>query len=101
MTNASNTAVTWSATGGTISSSGLYTAGTATGSFTVTATSVQDSTKSASAAITIVNPTTSGAHPRIILDAPTLATLRARAQANTRGMDQLKVNLRFLHRRHR
>ena len=51
VTNASNTSVTWTATGGTVSSSGLYTAGATTGSFTVKATSVQDATKSASAAI--------------------------------------------------
>ncbi|HKA01760.1 MAG TPA: Ig-like domain-containing protein [Candidatus Solibacter sp.] len=80
--NATNTAVSWIATGGAISAAGLFTAGTATGTFTVTATSVQDSTKSASAAITIVTQTTSN-HPRIILDAPTLANLRSRAAANT------------------
>ncbi|MBZ5595204.1 MAG: hypothetical protein LAP39_23415 [Acidobacteriia bacterium] len=90
VTNAANPAVTWSATGGTISSTGLYTAGTATGSFTVTAKSVQDSTKSASATITISQPQTSGAHPRIILDAPTLATLRARAHAGTQEWGALK-----------
>jgi Bacterial Ig-like domain (group 2) len=90
VTNAANTAVTWTATGGTISSGGLYTAGTATGSFTVTATSVQDSTKSASAAVTIVNQTT-GVHPRIILDAPTLATLRARMSAKTQEWTTLKA----------
>lgn len=47
----SNTAVVWSATGGTISSGGLYTAGNAAGSYTVTATSVADSSKSAHAAV--------------------------------------------------
>ncbi len=91
VTNASNTAVTWSATGGTVSSSGLYTAGGATGSFTVTATSVQDSTRSASAAITITTQPTGNAHPRIILDAPTLATLRSRAQARTAEWTALKA----------
>jgi len=89
VTNAANTAVNWSATGGVISSAGLYTAGAATGSFTVTATSVQDPTKSAPAAITIVNPTT-GSHPRIILDAPTLATLRGRMQAHSAEWTTLK-----------
>jgi uncharacterized protein YjdB len=90
VTNAANTAVTWKATGGTISTSGQYTAGSATGSFVVTASSVQDSTKSAPAAITIVNQTT-GVHPRIILDAPTLATLRARMQAHTAEWTTLKA----------
>ena len=53
VTGSSNTAVTWSATGGTISGSGLYTAPSAAGIYTVTATSVADSTKSASAAVTV------------------------------------------------
>ena len=55
----------------------------------MTATSVQDATKSASAAVTIVTQTTSD-HPRIILDAPTLATLRNRAHANTPEWAALK-----------
>jgi len=90
VTGAANAAVTWTATGGTVSSSGLYTAATAIGSFTVTATSVQDTTKSASAAITIFTATT-GTRPRIILDAPTLASLRARAQARTQEWTALKA----------
>jgi len=89
VTGAANTSVTWTATGGTVSSAGLYAAGATTGSFTVTATSVQDVTKSASAAVTIFT-STSGAHPRIILDAPTLATLRSRRQANTVEWQKLK-----------
>jgi hypothetical protein len=90
VTNAANTSVTWTAGGGTISSSGLYTAGATTGSFMVTATSVQDSSKSASAAITIVPASTPGSHPRIILDTPTLATLRSRMQAHTAEWTTLK-----------
>jgi hypothetical protein len=52
-----NTAVTWSATAGSISAKGLYTAPTVTSetNATVTATSVADTSKSASAAVTI-NP---------------------------------------------
>ncbi len=88
--NASNTSVTWTATGGTISSSGLYTAGTTAGSFTVTATSVQDTSKSDSASVTITTQTASGSHPRIFLDAPTLSTLRNRMQANTAEWTRLK-----------
>lgn len=55
VSNTSNTAVTWSATAGTISSSGLYTAPTVTKSLSVvlTATSVADSSKSASANISV------------------------------------------------
>ncbi len=65
VTGSSNTAVTWSATGGTVTSSGLYTAGTAAGTFTVTAKSAADPTKTAQATVTIqpvvtvsVSPTT-------------------------------------------
>jgi hypothetical protein len=51
-----NTAVTWTASAGTISSSGLFTAPTETSntSVAVTATSVADSTKSATAAVTVL-----------------------------------------------
>jgi hypothetical protein len=52
--NATNTSVTWIATGGTISSTGAYTAGGTPGTFSVTATSVQDPTKSNSATVTVV-----------------------------------------------
>ena len=54
-----NTAVTWSATKGTVSSSGLYTAPavTSTTTATVTATSVADTTISAQATVTITTTT--------------------------------------------
>jgi hypothetical protein len=51
-----NTTVTWTASGGTVNSSGLYTAPSTAGSYTVTATSQADTTKSATAAVT-VDPT--------------------------------------------
>ena len=55
VTNTSNTAVTWSASPGTISSMGLYQAPsvTVTTHATVTATSVADPTKSGTASVTI------------------------------------------------
>jgi len=55
VTNTSNTAVTWSATSGTVSTTGLFTAPTVTATTTVTvkATSVADTTKSASATVTV------------------------------------------------
>ena len=55
VTNTSNTAVTWSAISGTVSTTGLFTAPTvtATKTVTVTATSVADNTKSASATVTV------------------------------------------------
>ena len=89
VTGLTNTNVTWTATGGTISTAGLYTAGNAAGTFTVTAASVQDPTKSASTSVSVVTPT-SGDHPRIILDSNTLATLRTRAAANTPQWSALK-----------
>jgi len=56
VTGSSNTAVTWSATGGTISSTGLYVAGSTAGNYTVTATSAADTTKSAQASVAITAP---------------------------------------------
>jgi hypothetical protein len=57
------TAVTWAVNGvvggssatGTVSSTGLYTAGTAPGRFTVTATSATDTTKSATATVAVTD----------------------------------------------
>ena len=61
VTGTSNTAVTWNVTGvGTISADGLYTAPSVTAEKTaqITATSIADSTKSASATVTINPPPT-------------------------------------------
>jgi len=52
-TGTHSSAVTWSASAGTINSSGLLTAPTSAGSVTVTATSTQDTTKSGTATITV------------------------------------------------
>ena len=46
--------VTWSTNGGTINASGVYTAPTTPGSYTVTATSTTDTTNSATAGVTVV-----------------------------------------------
>jgi hypothetical protein len=56
VSNTSNTAVTWTASAGTVSSSGLFTAPTvkANTTVTVTATSVADTTKSASATVSVI-----------------------------------------------
>ena len=56
--NSSNQSVTWTATGGTISASGLFRAPTVTSDQTVTikATSVADTSKSASATVTVKAP---------------------------------------------
>ena len=53
VTGTSNTAVTWLATGGTVSSGGLYTAPGTAGNYTVTATSAANTTKSASATVAV------------------------------------------------
>jgi len=66
-----NTAVNWSASGGTINSSGLLTAPTVTTSLldTVTATSVQNSSVAGTATVT-VNPTSAGSNVApIVVDA--------------------------------
>lgn len=55
VTGTTNNAVTWSASGGTVSSSGLYTAPATSGAYTVTATSVADTTQSASATVTVTS----------------------------------------------
>lgn len=56
VSNATNTGVTWTATGGSVNSTGLYTTGTTPGMFTVTATAATDTTKTAAASVTINPP---------------------------------------------
>ncbi len=56
VTGTSNSAVTWSSTGGAVTTNGLYTAPATAGTYSVTATSVADASKSASAAITVTDP---------------------------------------------
>jgi hypothetical protein len=51
-----NTAVIWTASGGTVSSGGLYTAPSSGGTYVVTATSAADTSKSASALVTVLQP---------------------------------------------
>ncbi len=68
-----NTAVTWKASAGTVSSSGAYTAPTTTGSATVTATSVADPTKSATATVSV----TSAAPAVSVSVSPASATIQA------------------------
>jgi hypothetical protein len=54
----SNIAVTWSASAGTIATSGLYTAPSAAGTYTITAISKADTTKFASAIVIVSAPQT-------------------------------------------
>ncbi len=55
-----STAVNWSATAGTISATGMFQAPSATGPVTITATSAEDSTKSGTAAVTVIAANKSG-----------------------------------------
>lgn len=52
-TGSYSSAVTWSASGGTITAAGLFTAPAAAGTVRITATSTQDSTKSGSVPVTV------------------------------------------------
>jgi len=56
VTGTSNVGVTWSATGGTVSSGGLFTAGNTVGAYNVVAASAADSSKSAQATVTVTAP---------------------------------------------
>ena len=58
VSNSSNTSVTWTCSGGSVTTAGLYTAPTTAGTYTVTATSVADTTKSASATVTVTASST-------------------------------------------
>ena len=88
----SNTAVNWSATAGTISATGLYTAPNAAGTYNVKATSAADSTKSASAQVTVAAP----APPVVVSISPTSASLQAggtqQFNATVTGSSNIAVN---------
>ena len=56
VTGMTNTAVSWSATGGSISQNGLYTAPGTAGTYTVTATSIADPTQFNNATVTVTAP---------------------------------------------
>lgn len=60
VTGTSNPNVTWTSTGGTITSAGLYTAGATPGTYTITAASVADPSANDTATVTIRMATLSG-----------------------------------------
>ena len=61
VTGTTNTAVTWTTTGGTISTTGLFTAPSTAGTYTITATSKADTAKKDTATVTVSsNPTPTG-----------------------------------------
>ncbi|HYY69059.1 MAG TPA: hypothetical protein VE734_04955 [Terriglobales bacterium] len=80
VTGTSNTAVTWSVTGGSISSAGLYTAPATAGTYTVKAVSAADTTKSASATVTVTT-------------ASSLAFVRAANNLSSTGGTSISVNM--------
>ena len=85
VTGSTNTAVTWSASGGSVSGSGLYTAPGTPGTYTVKATSAADGTKSASAGVTVTST------PAQIAVSPTSLSFASIA-ANTSSTQTLKIS---------
>jgi Phosphoesterase family len=67
-TGAYNSAVTWTASAGTVSASGLFTAPASAGIATVTATSVQDATHSAAASVTVQLHPMRSSHVVIVME---------------------------------
>jgi hypothetical protein len=102
VTGASNTAVTWSASGGTITTAGVFTAPQSGGSYIVRATSAADSRSSGSALVTVsggtavVEPFHDATHPfvQIMTPVPNVtyfapATIRIWAHAPDQGSDSV------------
>lgn len=67
-TGSFSSAVKWTASGGTIDSSGLFTAPASTGSITVTATSTEDTTKMGTATITVQAQTPQSKHVILVME---------------------------------
>jgi Phosphoesterase family len=63
-----SSAVTWSASQGAINASGLFTAPATAGAATVTATSVQDTTQSGQATVTVQSQTPQGKHVVMVIE---------------------------------
>ncbi|MES2219354.1 MAG: alkaline phosphatase family protein [Acidobacteriota bacterium] len=67
-TGSYSSAVTWTASGGTIDSSGLFTAPGSSGSFTVAATSAEDATRSGTATISVQAQTPHSKHVILVME---------------------------------
>src|SRR6185503_19124416 len=102
VTGASDTAVTWSASGGTITAAGLFTAPQIGGSYVVRATSVADPRSSGTALATVsgggsvAEPFYDSAHPYVQVMTPipfvtyfAPATIRIWAHAPDTGSDSV------------
>jgi hypothetical protein len=81
VTGTTNTSVTWSATCGTVSASGFYTAPSSAMNCAVTVTSKADQTKSASASVTVTKP------PQMTIAPATATVLVGSTQQFTTNMD--------------
>jgi hypothetical protein len=67
-TGSYSSAVTWSASGGTINTSGLFTAPASAGAVMVTATSTQDPTKSGEATVTVQSQIPASKHVVLVME---------------------------------
>jgi subtilisin family serine protease len=63
---AGNTAVAWTASDGTITQDGTYTAPETAGTYTVTATSQEDPSQSSAATVTVVYPVSVSVQPKVV-----------------------------------
>ncbi|BDU72055.1 M4 family metallopeptidase [Mesoterricola silvestris] len=81
VSGSTTTTVTWTCTGGTVTSAGLYTAPATVGTYTVTATSTADTSKSASATVTVTTGSTTYAE---VESNGTIATANAVGNAVTK-----------------
>jgi acid phosphatase len=63
-----SSAVTWSASAGTVNATGLFTAPASAGAVTVTATSVQDTAQSGNASVTVQSQTVQSKHIVMVLE---------------------------------
>jgi Putative Ig domain len=90
ITGSTNTAVTWSASKGTITTDGTYTPPLKAGSYTITATSAADTSKSASATVTVTAPA-----PTVTSIAPTNAVEGAEYTYQLTGTDPAETPITF------
>jgi hypothetical protein len=85
-TGSYSSAVTWSASAGTINSSGLFTAPAMAATATVTATSTQDSTKSGTASVTVKAPSSTITSVQAACNPSTvIATATSQCTATVKG----------------
>ena len=77
-----SSAVTWSASGGTVSASGILTAPATAGTVTVTATSAQDPTKSGTASVTVQAPPSSTITSVQVACSPSTVNVGANSQCS-------------------